>query len=95
MPHAISAMPDPPDVGSSDRQTELVGPAAHCLVAHVDTALDRHLLDIAKTCREPEEEPHRQSDRIRRKPMAHLDNGLHRCSSNRNDPPAGDKLALA
>ena len=53
-----------------DHRTEVVHPAAHCLVRHRDLALREQILDVTKAECEPEVEPNRLMYDLGRKPIS-------------------------
>ena len=94
MPHAIRPAPHAPNVGCNHR-TELVGPAADSFVTDIDPAFGEHFLDVSQAHGETEIEPHREPDRVWRKPVALEGNGFHPCPATRSMVASGHKLESA
>src|SRR4029077_5570027 len=49
---------------------EMIHPASHCLVRNCNSALGEQILDVTKAQREPEIEPDRLVDDLRREPIS-------------------------
>ncbi len=76
MPDAVGPRTSPADV-PSNRSTELHRPAADGLIADVDAALGKHLLNIAQAHGETKVRPYRVADHLGRETMAFERDRLH------------------
>src|SRR6478672_4310644 len=77
-------------------RSEMIYPASDCLVRNCNSALGEQILDVTKAEREPEIEPDRLVDDLRREPISGVADFRHalRLPSRRRRDNAPSTLAL-
>src|ERR1700758_4861665 len=96
-------MPDRMRLGTALAQfrcndrSEMIHPASDCLVRNCNSALGEQILDVAKAEREPEIEPDRLVDDLRREPISGVADFRHdlRLPSRRRRDNAMGRVSMA